>query len=225
MKEKYFTSSNINEKSIEMLQKLEQYNKKNKIDFIPEHSALLILDMQKFFINKNSHAYISSALPIIPKIKKLANLFLKLNLPVILTQHINKKENAKMMLKWWRDLIRAENPLSEIISELNFQDAILIKKTQYDAFYETNLENLLKEKDITQIIITGVMTHLCCETTARSAFVRGFEVFFAIDGNASYNQDFHFASLLNLANGFAIPSLMEEIYNTISTYEKRLPHY
>jgi isochorismate hydrolase len=47
------------------------------------------------------------------------------------------------------------------------------------------------------------MAHLCCETTARSAFTRGFEVFFLVDGTASYNRDFHQASLLNLAHGFA----------------------
>ena len=51
------------------------------------------------------------------------------------------------------------------------------------------------------------MTHLCCETTARSAFVHGYEVFFLVDGTATYNQDFHRASLMNLAHGVAVLSL------------------
>jgi bifunctional isochorismate lyase/aryl carrier protein len=48
------------------------------------------------------------------------------------------------------------------------------------------------------------MTHLCCETTARAAFVRGFDVFFLVDGTATYNQDYHQATLLNLAHGVAV---------------------
>jgi len=60
-------------------------------------------------------------------------------------------------------------------------------------------------------VVCGVMTHLCCETTAREAFVRGFEVFFPVDGTASYNQKFHEASLQNLAHGFAILTTVEQL--------------
>ena len=102
-----------------------------------------------------------------------------------------------------------ENPLSQITPELDA--GYTIEKTQYDAFYQTALEDLLKEKGITQVVITGVMTHLCCETTARSAFMRGFTVFFPIDGTATYNEDFHRSTLLNLSHGFAIPALIEEL--------------
>ena len=55
------------------------------------------------------------------------------------------------------------------------------------------------------------MANLCCESTARAAFMRGFEVFFTIDGTAANNKDFHMASLLNLSYGFAIPILTKEI--------------
>jgi isochorismate hydrolase len=55
------------------------------------------------------------------------------------------------------------------------------------------------------------MTHLCCETTARSAFMRGLQVFIAVDGTATYSEAFHRASLLNLSHGFALPVLVDEI--------------
>jgi len=55
------------------------------------------------------------------------------------------------------------------------------------------------------------MTHLCCESSARSAFMRGFEVLFTIDGTATYREDFHRAAILNLAHGFAHPVLTGEI--------------
>jgi len=66
------------------------------------------------------------------------------------------------------------------------------------------------------LAVTGVMTHLCCETTARSAFMRGFDVFFAIDGTATYTEALHRAALLNLAHGFTLPVLTEEILASLN---------
>jgi bifunctional isochorismate lyase/aryl carrier protein len=91
----------------------------------------------------------------------------------------------------------------------------LNQKSQYDAFYQTSLEEMLHAKGVTQVVICGVMTHLCCETTARSAFIRGFEVFFPVDGTATYNLAYHKASLLNLAHGFASLVLMKDILEAI----------
>ena len=218
MKERYFTSDTIQEKSREMLNKLKQYRHKHDINFTPEHSALIILDMQRYFLHQGSHAFIPSALSIVPKIKDLLHTFLKLDLPIILTRHLNKAEDAKLMRIWWNDLITEESVMSEIIPEMNFPGTTIVKKTQYDAFYQTPLENLLRENGVTQVVITGVMTHLCCETTARSAFVKGFTVFFPIDGTATYNEDFHRATLLNLSHGFAIPVLIEELQDALQRY-------
>jgi len=73
------------------------------------------------------------------------------------------------------------------------------------------LDKQLKNHGVNQIVIAGVMANLCCESTARSAFMRGFEVFFTIDGTAANNKNFHMASLLNLSYGFATPVLTTEI--------------
>ncbi len=219
MKDKYFTSENIGKKSLEMLQKLETFKKAYRFKYAPEKSAFLILDMQRFFLDERSHAFIPSALPIIPRIKKIAERYIKVGLPVILTRHLNSVEDAGLMAQWWKDLITEKDELSEIIPELNLPDATLICKTQYDGFYDTSLESLLKEKDVRQLVITGVMTHLCCETTARSAFVRGFEVLLPIDGTATYNEDFHWATFLNLSHGFAVPVLTEELQNALESFQ------
>ena len=220
MRSCYFTSENINNKSEEMLRKLEKRIKSHRINFIPEQSALLILDMQKYFLEKSSHAYIPSALSIIPKIKSLAHAFNEKNLPIILTRHLNSKEDAKLMALWWKDIITEKDDLSEIIPELNLPNSIVIKKTQYDGFYQTLLEDILREKGISQLVITGVMSHLCCETTARTAFVRGFTVFFPVDGTATYNEDFHWATFLNLSHGFVIPLLIEDLQNHLEASKK-----
>ncbi|MFC1726892.1 isochorismatase family protein [candidate division KSB1 bacterium] len=209
MKTRYFTPDNIETKSKEIIDSLNI--KKNRIKYFPENSALLILDMQKYFLQEKSHAFIPGASAIVTAIKRLADAYLNRDLPVIITRHINSDENAGVMAEWWEDIIREEDELSTIIPELDLKGTVVINKSQYDAFYKTRLDNILKINGVKQLVITGVMTHLCCETTARSAFVQGFQVFFPVDGTATYNEEFHRASFLNLSHGFAVPVLTEEL--------------
>lgn len=211
MKTDYFTPENIEEEAQALTSSLPDSLKKRKSDFQPLRSALLILDMQSYFLDPASHAFIPSAAAIIPGVKVLAASYYAHNLPVFFTQHLNSSQDAGSMATWWQDLITIENPLSGIIPDLDFSNRHVLRKSQYDAFYQTDLEELLKSRGVSQVVVSGVMTHLCCETTARSAFVRGFEVFFLVDGTATYNKEHHLAALINLAHGFAVPMLAGEI--------------
>lgn len=215
MKKQYFTKENLNTKAKRMLEEVEKYRRYHDIEFLPGKSALLIIDMQKYFIEPTSHAYIPSAEVILPGVKKLIATYSKKNLPVIFTLHSNTKENAGMMRKWWPKLIDEGTPESNLPEELELYSGIQIEKHQYDAFYDTNLEEILHKKNISQLVICGVMTNICCETTARSAFIRGFEVFFCVDGTAAYSEEHHMATLTNLSYGFAIPVLLEELFSIL----------
>ncbi|MEO0293024.1 MAG: isochorismatase family protein [candidate division WOR-3 bacterium] len=211
LKEKYFTIENIKKKSTEMFEKIKNLKAHTKIKLIPHHSALLIIDMQEYFLNPASFAYIPASDAILPGVKKIISLYSQKGFPIIFTLHSNTKRDAGLLTKWWSDLIWEGSSLSRIYKDLLCPEGIIVKKNQYDAFYNTELEKILKEKRVYQLVIVGVLTNICCETTARSAFVRGFEVFFTIDGTATYNEDFHLATLKNLSYGFAVPVLLEEI--------------
>jgi isochorismate hydrolase len=194
-----------------MMEEVSRLRTRHDLSLIPKRSALIIVDMQRYFLEDSSHAYIPAAGEIVPRLTKLVQAYSQHGLPIIFTRHLNTDANAGVMSRWWQDLIRADDPASEIISEFDLSQRMVIEKSQYDAFYQTPLEGLLKQKEVSQVVICGVMTHLCCETTARSAFVRGFEVFFTVDGTATINEAFHRATLLNLAHGFAIPVFIDEI--------------
>jgi bifunctional isochorismate lyase/aryl carrier protein len=211
MKTRYFTSENIEQEAHEMLEQLTAYTRKRTSTYDPKSSALLILDMQSYFLEPSSHAFIPSAPAIVPNLQALARAYYAKDLPVIFTQHLDTPQETGSMARWWQDLINVEDPLSAIIPQFDFSNRYILRKNQYDAFYGTPLEDRLQRNAVTQVVICGVMTHLCCETTARSAFVRGFEVFFVIDGTATYNKNHHLATLLNLAHGFARPVLAAEI--------------
>lgn len=203
MKELYFTSENIEFKTDAFLETIREIHTIKKIDINLNNSALLVLDMQKYFFQPSSHAYIPSAPAVIAPIKKLIELYQQKSKPVIYTRHVNTPEDAKNMNSWWKNLILEQQQESEIIEDILITNPVVIKKTQYDAFYQTELLPYLNRQKITDIVITGVMTHLCVETTARSAFMRGFKVIITADGTASYNSTYHLSSLINLSHGFA----------------------
>lgn len=210
MKEIYWRKENIKEIALEMKQSLPSITRnQKKVSFDIDNSALLVLDMQNYFLNPDSHAFVPGSEAIIPGLNQLITLYDKHDRPVIYTRHINNTENAASMATWWKDLI-IDDEKSEIDSRIVINGDTLVKP-QYDAFYNTELDKILKENGVSQVIICGVMTHLCCETTARSAFVHGCDVIFPIDASATYNKDFHLATLLNLSHGFARISTVNEL--------------
>ena len=219
-KEQYYTQETIKKKAREMLASVEQNRSRHaNTIFRPGEAALLVLDMQAYFLWEDSHAFVPSAPAIVTGISELVTAFSNADYPVVFTRHLNTKEDAGMMASWWRDLINPQTSYSHNVTITRSTNPIRINKTQYDAFHNTTLEDTLKKLDITQVIICGVMTHLCCETTARSAFMRGFEVFFTVDGTATYNEALHRASLLTLSHGFAVPVLIEELLQAMENNE------
>lgn len=211
-KEPYFTKRTLRKKSQELLDYVDESRRRHaNLAFRIQKAALLVLDMQAYFLDENSHAFIPSAPAIVSSINEIIATFESMKRPVFFTQHLNTSNDAGMMALWWRDMITSQSAYSHVITSLKIHNLIQITKTQYDAFYHTELESNLEEFDVSQVVICGVMTHLCCETTARSAFMRGFEVFFTIDGTATYNEELHRATLLTLSHGFAVPVLASEI--------------
>lgn len=211
MKEAYFQPDTLHSLSRQWLAKYGRQNKVKRQPFRIQDACLLILDMQRYFLEDTSHAWIPSGESIIPGLNKAARHFRQAGRPVIFTQHINTNDNARMMGSWWSELIGEDHPLAAIHPDLDVQPGETLQKTQYDAFMDSNLGSRLLEADVKQVVIGGVMTHLCCETTARAAFCRGFEVFFLVDGTATYTPDHHQATLLNLAHGAAVLTTVSEL--------------
>jgi len=211
LKETYFTPSTISPVSQRMLDSLADYTRRHPLPATLEPSALLVLDIQAYFLDETSHAFIPSAPAVLPRVNALISAYSRRGLPIFLSRHINTPQNAGRMADWWQDLIRPDSPLSAFASGLDHQSGTPFTKTRYDAFIDSPLDEFLREKNITRLVICGVMTHLCCETTTRSAFMRGYEVLFTVDGTATYNQALHHGSLLSLAHGFATPLLVQDV--------------
>lgn len=211
----YFTDLSLDQQASDLYQQIAEITNIKKLEFQPTQAALLVLDMQSYFLNQASHAYIPSAGAILDGILQLVDEFSAHHRPIFFSQHLNTAENAGIMSTWWKDLITSDHPQQAIIPEIDPSVGTLIQKCQYDAFYQTSLDEMLRAWGVTQVVICGVMTHLCCETTARSAFMHGYEVFFPVDGTATYNLAYHRASLVNLAHGFASLVFVKDIMDSV----------
>ena len=181
--------------------------------FLPRRSVLIVVDMQKFFLSHDSHAYLPDGEKIIGNLSRIIQSYRDLHLPIIFTrQALADGRDAGSMGRWWKDTLRAGDPASEVDPRLKpIAGEKVLTKSQYSAFVDTGLERWLRAKRVSSVVITGVLTHLCCESTARDAFMRGFDVFIVIDGTASRNEDLHVSSLKTLTDGFAIPLATSEV--------------
>jgi isochorismate hydrolase len=68
---------------------------------------------------------------------------------------------------------------------------------------------------VEDLILTGVMTNMCCESTARDAYFRDYRVFFPADATAATTEEMHRASLINLAYGFASITTTEKLLDQL----------
>ena len=171
----------------------------NTHDWMPEKgkTGILLIDLQEYFRG--------IILPVLENIKKIIDTARKKHTPLFFTQHGHESsEESGMLGRWWADLIIKGSEEARLLPELGVSsEDMIIPKTTYSAFYKTSLEDRLKQHGIQDLVIGGVMTNLCCETTARDAFVRDYRVFFLADGTSTVNEDFHLATLKNLSYGFA----------------------
>ena len=210
-KEKYLSSETLETDISLIYNELKGSNDRNyRWNASYERSAVIVTDLQNYFLNPESHAFIPSASAVLPNIKKLISFFKEINRPVIFTKHTNNKENAASMKYWWKDLMLENSRDAELDAELDMPGNIILEKHQYDAFHGTDLEGLLLKNNVLFPVVCGVMTNLCCETTTRSAFVRGFRPLLPLDATAAYNREFHLATFRNLKFGFSPLMTTEE---------------
>jgi nicotinamidase-related amidase len=164
----------------------------------PARCALLVIDMQRFFRPIPD--------PIIDNVNAIIAHARSSGMAVVYTRHghLDLSKDGGMLAQWWGELAVKGSADWELLDNLDVaDDDIIVDKNRYDAFNETDLDSILRDRDVDQLIITGVLTNCCCETTARAAFVRDYRVFFLSDATATANEDLHVASLKNLAFGFA----------------------
>jgi len=188
-----------------ILKELEPY-KERKAVLQPKQAALLVIDLQNYFSR--------IVQPVLGNILRVIQSCRQKGIPILFTQHghTHPESDGGELIGWWGEVIVSGTEDWRLIPEIKVEPGdIVLQKKHYSAFLETDLNSTLQSKGIKDLIICGVMTNLCCETTARDAFMRNYRVFFLIDGTATGRSDHHLATLKNLGYGFAYLMTCEEL--------------
>lgn len=99
----------------------------------------------------------------------------------------------------------------------------LLKKPRYGAFHGTDLELILRHRGIDTLIIGGIATNVCCETTAREATVRDFKVLFLSDGTATFGlPDMGFGAITAKEVQRVTCSVMNFFYGQVLTVNQAI---
>lgn len=102
--------------------------------------------------------------------------------------------------------LRDGTPDAELMPEADVQSVdVVISKQRYSAFYATILEALLRARDIDTLMVAGVTTSMCVESTVRDAAQRDYRTFVVSDACGDFAPERHAASLATMAFGFAVP--------------------
>jgi ureidoacrylate peracid hydrolase len=179
-------------------------------------SALLVIDAQKVYSLTNSRLKVANIENTIKNINKIIKYFENKNLPIIYIRHTHNPDgsDAGRMYDFSGKIKKIGfikgSPEVEYIDDLiKVKDSPEIIKNRYNAFFNTNLANLLNKLNINHVVIVGFMTNFCCESTARDAHDRDYYVDFIIDATGTpdlekLNQEqIKLASAQTLSAGYA----------------------
>lgn len=219
----YVTESNLNQKTKLWEKEIKPYNL-HKMKPNLRSTALLVIDMQNFFLNPKSKTFTPGGLAIIPNAAKLIKAFRKNNRPVIYTAHVHKSAemDGGIMAWWWEGMVIENTDDAKIHQALAPRpEEKVIYKHRYNAFYNTDLEITLRCLKITDLVICGIMTNLCCETTARDAYMHDYRVFFLLDATGTVDEELHLATLKNVAFGFAYVTNTEDMLTRLGHKTRR----
>ncbi len=204
------------------------------VDFtvVPERTALVNIDMQNCFV-EGSQIAAPDGLVVLDRINRLAAVCREAGILVIHTSLVLRPDGSNTGV-----LAEMSPPVKAGILNkgadsaalhpglvVNHRD-ILLDKPRFGAFHGTDLELILRTRRIDTIIISGIATNICCETTAREAVARDFHVFFLSDCTATAEMggasaaELQKATLATLGFLFAQVLTLGEMMQKISHAER-----
>jgi nicotinamidase-related amidase len=167
------------------------------VDFAvnPRKLALVNVDLQNVFV-EGTPVSAPDGPAVVARVNKLAATCRKAGVLVIHTAHVTRPDGSNVgvmgeIIPPTREgMIAKGSFLAAFHKDLRIEpDDIVLDKPRFGAFHGTDLELILRGRGIDSVIITGIATNVCAETTAREAAVRDFRVFFLSDGTSTADID------------------------------------
>jgi len=183
----------------------------------PQRSALVVIDMQRSFVEPGAPSAVATAREIVPNINRLAAALRGAGGTVAWVQATYTRDGPGYWPLFFDYMVAPElsgrildaltdgAPGHALWHELDVQPQDLrVRKNRYSAFFPgaCELAQRLRERKADTVLIAGTMTNVCCEASARDAMMDGFRTVLVSDANAARSDAEHVASLATILQFF-----------------------
>ena len=175
------------------------------------NTALVLIDIQQDYF-PGGRMEVAGALEASRAAKRLLDYFRQGNLPIVHIQHISMRAGATFFLPDTEGINFHEN-----VSPV--PDETIIKKYFPNSFRNTDLQKHLESKAINEIVICGMMSHMCIDATVRAAFDEGYSCVVAHDACAARNLVFNGIDTPALHVHGAYMAALGAVYAKVSSAE------
>jgi ureidoacrylate peracid hydrolase len=206
----------------------------NRFDAVdPARTALIVVDLQVGFVEPGYPASCAHAVDVAPQVNRLAQALRRAGGIVAFTRHTTFKDPQRAPPAWqlakpqfaaYFASLEPDAPGHALHSSLDVQAGdLVLDKTHYSAFLpnSSTLDADLRGRGVDTVIVTGTVTNICCESSARDAEMMGYKVFFVADANAAPSDEAHNAALATLGMVFADIRFTDEMVALIEAGARR----
>jgi ureidoacrylate peracid hydrolase len=182
----------------------------HRLDFEPDRSAVLVIDMLNDFLEPEGAMPLLEGRRLYEPIRRLLKSARESGAQVmwICDEHLPtdrefQKRSVHCLRGSWGAEVVAE--LEPDVSELR------IPKTRYSGFFETDLDQRLRELGVDHVILAGVVTNICVRSTAHDAFFRDYDVTVPVECVAATSEREQESTLYDLDTHYATVAGLEEV--------------
>ncbi len=212
--------------------------KRTAFDLESSRTALLVVDMQNDFVRVGAPLEVPDARATIPTTQRLIAFARDQGMPVIYTRFLAGPEYT-LLWEWspvvgpetkccWKGHYRYYEDIgrevdgSDVIDELYPQPGDgIVEKYGYNAFFGTNMLDMLRAHHRDMIIVAGTVTQICVEDTVRGAFHYGIRAVVASDAVSSFDDELHRVALRGIDMKYGrvldVAGIMEEVAPAVAS--------
>jgi nicotinamidase-related amidase len=181
----------------------------------PHNTALLVIDMERDFLDAGAVQETPGGRALIPVINRLAGWARSHRLPVIFTQEMHRPDHSDYGIELEFDPVHCLEGTEgcALVPGLDAraEDHRIVNKRRYDSFFGTDLDLLLRARRIENLICCGVTTHVCVMSTVFTARHLDYRVLLPRDAVAAVSPDHQAAALLCMSDVFAYITTSAEV--------------
>jgi nicotinamidase-related amidase len=181
----------------------------------PGNTGLLIIDMQRDFVDEGAVQETPRGRALIPTINALSAWARAHAVPVIFTREMHRADHSDYGIELEYDPVHCLEGTAgcTLVAGLERgpRDYEIVAKRRYDAFHATDLDVLLRSRRIENLVCCGVTTHVCVMSTVFSARHLDYRVLLVRDAVAAVSPDHQAAALLCMSDVFAYITTSMEV--------------